>query len=443
MPIKPTPTELENRLLSSIVTLDDVTYCERAGVSDESFLATEPAELGEVWNYVVKHTRDNGGKMPTDTDLESLFGFMSTGPGDLRTYVAAVRERELKYKARGVLMLNIAGLADDAEASAVETLRRTTTALGELQAASGRRVTYYDRDALDRLDKFDEAKRRREERGIIGVPAGLKPFDAEQRGLFPGEVVIVAASTGVGKSWLLCYMASMAYESGSRVLVISPELTADEQSARFDSVLSHLRALRLSNYDIATGRADRKQYAAWLSSLESEDRLAILDSSDTGGPFTFTDIWQYALEFKPEVLVVDGLHLVAGVDESQKGWEVLKSGIAHLKSLAQKEGMIVICAHQVQRSAAARGSDTVPPTLAQIGYGFAVVETADHVITMSRSAGSDMERLYRVAKARGLKEVTEKMTLHWNVDIGEIHDKGGVERFDVPFGDLSGEDDDV
>jgi hypothetical protein len=159
VPIKPTPTELEARLLSSIVTLDDVTYCERAGVSDESFLATEPAELGEVWNYVVKHTRDNGGKMPTDTDLESLFGFVSTGPGDLRTYVAAVRERELKYKARGVLMLNIAGLADDAEASAVETLRRTTTALGELQAASGRRVTSSTRPSAGARSAASSASR--------------------------------------------------------------------------------------------------------------------------------------------------------------------------------------------------------------------------------------------------------------------------------------------
>ncbi len=441
MPTKLTPEELENRLLSSVRDFGDVVYCERAGITNGSFLATDPVEHGEVWDYVSSHARDNSGALPTEKDLSTLFGFEVSGAGDLKTYVARVREQELKHKARGVLMRHIAGLAEDSEADAAETLRRTSSELGELQSSSGRRVTYFDRDAMDRLERFDEARRKIVEDGIIGVPTGLKPFDAEQRGLFPGEVVIVAASTGVGKSWLLCYMAAHAYEAGRRVLVVSPELTAGEQSARLDSVLAGIRGEEISNFDVTTGRADRERYKRWLEGLRGEDRLAILDSSDTGGPFTFPDIWQYALEFKPDVLVVDGLHLVAGVDETQKGWEVLKGGIAQLKSLAQKEEMVVICAHQVQRSAAARGFETTPPTLGQIGYGFSVVETADHVITMSRSAGGDMERLYRVIKARGLREVVEKLTLFWDVDIGRIYDKGGAERLDKPFNELEGDED--
>ena len=442
MPAKLTPEELENRLLSSIKDSTDVVYCERAGVSEDSFLTTDPVEHGEVWAYMAAHVRDHGGELPTEKDLLSLFGFTATGAGDLHTYVARVREQELKYRARGVLMRHIAGLAEDSEADASETLRSTASELSELQAAGGRRMVYFDRDSMDRLDRFDDARRRIDEDGIIGVPAGLKPFDAEQRGLFPGELVVVAAYTGVGKSWMLCYMAARAYESGRRVLVISPELTADEQSARLDAVLAGVRGEEISNFDITTGRADRARYEEWLRSLKGDDRLAILDSSDTGGSFTFPDIWQYALEFKPDVLVVDGLHLIAGVDETKAGWEVLKNGIARLKSLAQKESVVVVCAHQVQRAAGARGAETTPPTLSQISYGHAVVETADHVITMSRSAGGDMERLYRVVKARGIREVVEKLTLYWDVDIGRIHDKGGAERLDRPFGRPE-EDEDV
>ncbi len=441
MPPKLNPTDLENRLLSSIQSFDDVVLCERSGISADSFMASEPVDHGEVWSYISTHAHENSGKLPTEKDLRALFEFKATGAGDLKTYVAKAREQELKYKARAVLMKHIAGLASESDDVAMELLRRMSSELGELQSASGRRVVYFDRDAMDRLDKFDEARRRIEEDGIIGVPTGLKPFDAEQRGLFPGEVVIVAASTGVGKSWLLCYMAAHAYEAGKRILVVSPELTAGEQSARLDSVLAGVRGEQISNFDITTGKLNRGKYKEWLKGLRGEDRLAILDSSDTGGPFTFPDVWQYALELKPDVLFVDGLHLISGVDESQKGWEVLKSGVARLKALAQKEEMIVICAHQVQRAAAARGSETVPPSLAQISYGFSVAETADHVITMSRSAGGDMERLYRVVKARGLREVVEKLTLHWNVDVGDIRDKGGVERLDKPFDQLGSEED--
>lgn len=225
------------------------------------------------------------------------------------------------------------------------------------------------------------------------------------------------------------------------MLIISPELTSDEQSARLDAMLGHMRQRRLSSFAISVGQADRDEYKSWLEELVGERRLPIIDSSDTGGPFTFQDVWRLALEHRPEVLIVDGLHLLLGVDESKKGWEVLKEGIARLKSFAQRERTVVVCAHQVQRAATARKWETTPPTLGQLSYGFAVAETADHVITMSRSARGEKERLYRLVKARGLPEVVDVGRLHWDVDVGNVWDKGGmIGATSKPYRELGEED---
>lgn len=433
------PKDLENRLLSCIADTEDVQRCERAGITNESFRTTEP-DHGAAWKYIVKHAYEHG-RPPAEQDLRTLLGFEGTGPGDLTTYVAEIRRREIRFKAREVLLRRVGGLAEDSREDPVEVLGKTTAELGELQVAAGRHITYYDRNALDRLALFDEARRRIDEEGIIGVPTGLRPFDAGQRGLYPGEVLIIAGSTGVGKSWLAGFICSVAYQAGKRILIISPELTAEEQSIRLDALLAARRQVRLSSYDISVGRAERAEYENWLTSLIGEQRLLIVDASDTGGPFTFQDTWRLTLEHRPDVLVVDGLHLLSGVDETQKGWEVLKEGIAHLKSLAQKERIVIICAHQVQRAAAARKWESIPPTLGQISYGFAVAETADHVLTMSRSAGNELERLYRVVKTRGIRGNVDLLRLHWDVDCGSIHDKGGVVRSSTSYDELPGGED--
>lgn len=413
------PNELESRLLSSITTVNDVLRCQREGITTDSFVGTDPIDHGDVWEYIRSHTIESG-EVPTDEDLKTLHGFNRDRAGDLNSYVELVRTSELGRKARSTVIRYAESLTHDPR----RAIRELTSKLSELQTGDARRQVYLDRDADERLAMYDEARSITDRGETLGIPTGLKVFDDQQMGWRPGELIIVFGTTGVGKSWILMHMAVAAYYvADAKVLMISPELSTEEQGWRMDPMLARRYGIKLSNLELITGRGDRDQYEDWVKTIEKSTRFPVLDSSDTGNQFTFDDIWRYTLEFKPDVMLIDGLHLIGGRDtRTTAGWEHLKDGAAKLKALAQQEKIAIICAHQADRTSARRREVMLPPGLDQVAYGFAVSESANRVISLSRSPHAENQRLFSVVKARSLPQLNQLRLLHFDPDIGDIRE---------------------
>ena len=279
-----------------------------------------------------------------------------------------------------------------------------------------------DRDAQNRLELWDEAREQRASNKVLGMPTGLKCFDESMLGWKAGELIVLFGSTGVGKSWLIMKFAVEAYNVGKKILLISPELTAEEQGFRFDAVYANKKGVDLSNTEVMSGGGDRGNYAQWVEGLTNESRFNCIDSSDTGNALTFNDVWRYTSEYKPDLLLIDGLYLLQGSGKDKAGWETLKDGTAYLKALAQQQRIVCIVAHQPNRSAAGRKEVFTPPSLNQIGYGFGIAENANRVISMSRSQDGDDMRLFSVLKMRGGREIAQYGALRFDVDIGDIEE---------------------
>ena len=414
------PIELENRLLSSIKAEEDLLYCQREGVTRETFIeGDEDVDNAAVYEYLCAHVQDNGGALPTAEDLQSLYGFKDTGAGDLKSYVKLARRREVGRRAISFLHANTERLGTD---DPVDAIAEIAAEFSGLKAESGRAVSYIDGDAMERLEDFDRARALVKENKMIGIPTGLSTFDRQYLGFKPGELVVVMGGTGVGKSWLLMYMAAVAHKAGYRIFLVSPELTLMEQGKRFDPLRAHLEDIELSNDNIIRGQGKRSAYRGWLEELSKERRFAGADRADTGQWFTFDDIWRMAVETRPDMVIVDGLYLIGDARGGKKaGWEILKEGVDRLKALAQQESLVVLGAHQPTREASAKGA-TAPPDLSQIAYGFSVAQSADRVISMSYDPDSELHRLYRVAKLREGKKIPDARRLYWDVDRGKIHE---------------------
>ncbi len=423
------PEELENRLLSSLRAPEDVLLAQREGVTAASFVTPEPHH-GDVFDYIVEYTLEHG-RVPTDDDLKSLHEFETTSSGDLKSYVQRVREDELGRNVLSILLgqrneFGGESLADQFKKKPRDAIRQLSSEISELQTQTGRRITFLDRDAMERLKDYDVASASVKEQGVVGIPTGLRAFEGQNLGFRPGELVVVLGSTGVGKSWLLMYLACMAYQASKRVMIISPELTSGEQGARFDVCLANIRKQTLSNLDIITGQGSRSAYEDWLNPLTQRADFAVIDRSEAVGErLTYEDCRRYALELQPDVLVVDGLHLLA-TEGNEKGWEALKEGVDYLKALAQQQGLVVLCAHQPTRQAATKG-ETRPPTLSQIAYGFSVAQTADIILSMARVRDNPNARNYVVIKMRAGKPIIRLRKLHFDVDKGDIYEESDVE----------------
>ncbi len=418
------PEVLERRLLSSIRTDDDLRVCREFGLTAESFTTVihEPAGadivFGEVFDYIQSHARDNKGEVPTDEDLAALQRFAREPTGDLKSYAEAVREAELGRRARLILFEHAADL-DTNPSTAIKNL---ATKLASLRLETSRRWRYADRDAADRLRAYDESRAAVEAGGVVGIPTGLRVFDAQGLGFRPGELVIIIGATAVGKSWLLIKHLVSAYTAGKKVLLISPELTAAEQELRFDVVLASDRKVELKHSELSVGKGDRDGYASWLNSLTNRSDFIVVDSADDTRELTFEDVWDLAVEHQPDIIGVDGLYLLGErkAGASRKDWEVLKDGVELMKSLAQNTGTVIIGAHQPDRTANKHDSRT--PTISQVGYGKSVADSANRIIAIARVTGQPTRRRLAVPKFRGSQEITRCRILRWEVDHGLIEE---------------------
>ena len=66
---------------------------------------------------------------------------------------------------------------------------------------------------------------RNSQGGITGLATGFKRFDELTSGLKGGQLIILAARPGVGKTTLVLNMALNAATAGSSVLIFSLEMT--------------------------------------------------------------------------------------------------------------------------------------------------------------------------------------------------------------------------
>lgn len=408
-----TPEELEQQLLSSIVDSDGLRLCHELGLSKSSFIIER---LGEVFEYIEKHARENSGEMPTPDDFKILYEFIRKEPGDLKSYVAAVRDSEIGRDANKILVEEVSHLESDAGSAVKSIMKR----LADLRIATGKRVSYLDRDAPERFIRFEEAADASARGEVYGLPTGLKTFDESGIGWQPGEFVVILGSQGVGKSWLLMKFCAEIYHVKKKVLLISPEMTNAEQALRFDTMLSGIEGGGLDASKIFKGEMDRETYQDWLMSLTGRSDFICIDSAEAGEMLTFEFIMEAVVEHQPDVVAVDGLHLLGSRDGKGAGWEVLKNGCALLKSVAQQNQVVIIAAHQPDKSASKR--EDIPPALHQTGYSMGVTQSSDIVISIARSKDFMGERRYAIRKLRNRPPITDIRFMRWDVNDGIIED---------------------
>ncbi len=135
-----------------------------------------------------------------------------------------------KFRQLQEIGLVLAQDAHRAEGEPEAVLERIETALAAVRLAEGdgEPVTLAAAagQAIARIDEI-----QRHGKGA-GVPTGLLTFDADQGGLFPGELTVLAARPGNGKTSLALQIADYNASQGRLVYFASLEMSAAELSIR-------------------------------------------------------------------------------------------------------------------------------------------------------------------------------------------------------------------
>lgn len=194
--------------------------------------------------------------------------------------------------------------------------------------------------------------------GFTGLDAAFLP------GLLPGQVMVMLAKTGVGKTVLLC---NLAYNlRRKRVLFITLEMTAEEIWVRLARI-----------YRFYEPYASDDTVAAAYAQLRICDANRLTEEAFRGLVEEYTD----DVGDKPEIAFVDYLGYYARGRPGGSQYEKVGDAIMQLKAEAKLHGFAIITPAQVNRGAL----DGKPLDTDDARDSGAVEETADLLVGVWRS----------------------------------------------------------
>lgn len=249
-------------------------------------------------------------------------------------------------------------------------------------------------------DFFDDLESRFQKIDRCVCPTGIPELDAKDilaGGLGRGEIGVVTANTGVGKSHYLVQMGANAMRHGKNVLHYTFELTEQAVGIRYDSNLCNIPSSDVVDH--------KKQVIEFYEKNDDLGRL-IIKEYPTGAASVTTirnHIEKLALRnFKPSLILIDYADIMRSTRQYDSLRHELKLIYEELRNLAMDLRIPIWTASQANRDSA--NSDIVGLENMSEAYGKAMV--ADLVVSLSRKATEKATGLGRIfiAKNRAGKD---------------------------------------
>jgi replicative DNA helicase len=281
------------------------------------------------------------------------------------------------------------------------------------------------RDAVVRAFKIlEEAERRGG--GVTGIPTGFTRLDRQCAGMHPGELYIVAARPGMGKTAFVLnialnvaatrvkaapeseqYFEAPAEEAGYGVLFCSLEMPKEQLAAR---LLASEAKVDMSN--IRSGRMARED---WSKLTEAASRLARLPLwLDDTPALTLLDLRAKIRRLQAEVtrgeasvraqglglVVIDYLQLMQGRRDAGSREQEISELSRGLKQLSKEMRLPVIALSQLNRAVETRTTKDKRPQLSDLRESGAIEQDADTILFIYRD-----EYYNRDSEAKGVAEI--------------------------------------
>ena len=290
-----------------------------------------------------------------------------------------------------------------------------------LQEVSG--DTTYSRD-VNIIDQWEErlaryAEMRDRPEGLIGISTGFPGLDRLTSGIRPQQLITFVGEAKRGKSMLTMVMAERATAEGVPPLLVSFEMSVEEQAARYDayvSKVSHTGLLRGMSTSAEVSRLDRA-----LRARKNSNPFVLVE--DIASATTVSSLAAKIKQHDPGIVFVDGVYMMDDENGEPKGSPQALTNITRsLKRLAQQFKIPIVITTQVLSSKlSSRTSRRV--TADAIGYSSSFVQDSDTVMSVERDPDYEDRSIVRVILSRTSPH--GEVTIKWdwdNMDFTEVTD---------------------
>ena len=209
------------------------------------------------------------------------------------------------------------------------------------------------------------------------------------QGLGKGELGVVIAPTGAGKSMALVHIGAQAVMDGKNVVYYTLELSDTVVGSRFDSCITNVPLGDLFSFkeeiyekvQELPGKLVVKEYPTKSSSVVTlKNHLEKLSNRD----------------FKPDVIIVDYAYLLRPSSALREKRHELETIYEQLRGLAQEYKCCVWTASQTNRS----GLNAEVITMESISEAFNKCFVADFIFSISRTAEDKLNNQGRIFIAK-------------------------------------------
>lgn len=388
--------EIENELDSS-----DFSY-EYNGAVFTTMSELYRQDLPLDSNYIISRCGKKGKAF--ETFKANLLEIATTSAiVDIKGYIAEIRNLSLKRKLH-TLAISIQEKSKDTTMSStdiIDNIEREVFNLESTQKRGGFRAI--NEVSKSMLEEDLEIKQRGNQ--LLGLQTGFQILDRTTNGFKKGELIVLAARPGMGKTAFALNAILPTLKSKKAVAVLSLEMGGEQLLKRLCAIETSIPLQKLISVDL---NDDEWQY--YINALEqiNEWKLFIDDEGNLNISNLKSKIRRLKLK-EPDLslVVVDYLQIMSGVGDKDRHLEIAEISRG-LKNLARELEIPILALSQLNRMLESR--EDRRPMLSDLRESGAIEQDADIVLFLYRGQHYDIrDQKKRMEEAkRNNKEFKEK-----------------------------------
>ncbi len=264
-------------------------------------------------------------------------------------------------------------------------------------------------------DYVPSLETRLEESSRITVPTPWDVInDITDGGLGPGELGVVVAPAGIGKSWTLQALGSEVIRKGKTVVHYSLELNENYVGLRYDSIFSGVTTANIKYH--------KEEVEKQISKLSGKLLIKYFPTKAASVQTLGSHLKQIEISgVKVDMVIVDYADILMPTGFFKEKRHAIGNIYEDLRGLAGELEIPIWTASQANRSALEEdviGAD-------KVAEDYSKVMTADFVMSMSRKVEDKIANTgrFHVIKNRfGIDGVTYPSTINTNIGVVKIHE---------------------
>ena len=261
-------------------------------------------------------------------------------------------------------------------------------------------------DLTEDISRYDRYKERTLNADTSYVSTGFPELDELTGGIDRiNEDMVIAAKTGVGKSWILFKMATSAYEAGLRVGIYSGEMSERKVGYRIDTLIANISNTALTKGD----RTIQNEYKRYLDNLPNKYKgfLKVLTPNMIDGPAGVSALRAFIEKENLDILFIDQHSLLEDDRHARSPVEKASNISKDLKNLQVLKKIPIISVSQQNRSSTENGVG-----LEHIAQADRIGQDSTIVIFFEQKNGLMTLHLIKSRDSANMKDITYLIDLN-------------------------------